>query len=241
MSTRIDKIIFRNIRDANLKYNMIASGDRVAVAMSGGKDSLCLLHMLLQLIQYSPLRFDIVPINIDLGWNNDLSSIDKYCSDLGCPLVSEATNIGEVVFESREESNPCSLCSNLRRGALHRVAKFQGCNKVAMGHHLDDLVATFFMSMLYESRIHIYRPISYLDRSDLYLIRPLAYVEQKHIISFISAHGLNPVKNNCPADGITARHQSGNIVEWLERQHPGAKRRIMSSIEKLNDPGIYSR
>ncbi len=241
MSRRLERLLFRNIRDANLKYGMITSGDRVAVAMSGGKDSLCLLYMLKQLLTYSPLEFELVPLYLDLGWDNDLSEVSEFCAGLGYPLMTETTDIGAVVFSARAEKNPCALCSNLRRGALHRLALEQGCNKVALGHHLDDLVATFVMSMLNESRIRVYQPCTYLDRSGLTLIRPLLYVDKQHILTFIASHGLHPARNNCPADGVSARQKAGDMVDWLDNFHPGGKRRILNAIEKINDPGIYGR
>lgn len=241
MSKRLERALFRNVRNASLKYGMLQKGDRVAVAVSGGKDSLCLLYMMDQLKQHTPLSLELVPICVDLGWGNSMASTEEFCASLGYSLHIEETNIGQVVFASREESNPCALCANLRRGALHRAAAVHNCGKVALGHHMDDLLATFFMSMLYESRVHIYHPCTYLDRSGISLIRPLLYVDKRHIDALTASLQLQPARNLCPADGHSARRKAGDIVDMLEMAHPGAKRRMISAIEKLNDPGIYNR
>jgi tRNA 2-thiocytidine biosynthesis protein TtcA len=233
MSNRRKKIIFRKVRDANLNYRLIENGDRVAVALSGGKDSFTMLYFLDSLIKNTPLEFELVPIYIDLGWKNDITSLEEFCQSLGLELIVEKTNIGRVVFEARQEKNPCSLCSNLRRGALNRVAKRYGCNKVALGHHLDDVVHTLFLSILYESRFNVFKPVTYLDRMDITTIRPLIYVEENDIRAFVKSLQIKTVKNRCPADGKTKRHEVAEILDQVEQMHPGARRRIVSSLENI--------
>jgi len=154
---RLQKYIFKQVRNANLNFGLIETGDRVAVGISGGKDSLTLLHFLALLQKYTPLDFEIRPVYLDLGWENDITAVQNYCESIGIPLLVEKTNIGQVVFNFRQEKNPCSLCSNLRRGALNRTAKSLGCNKVALGHHADDAVHTLFLSMLFEGRHSVFK------------------------------------------------------------------------------------
>ena len=168
MSQRLIKRMFRQVRDANLKYKLIESGDHVAVAMSGGKDSFTMLYFLDLLLKHTPLRFQLCPIYLDLGWGNNVESISSYCTNAGHELIIEPSNIGHVVFELRNADNPCALCSHLRRGALNRMAAEHNCNKLALGHHMDDVVDTLFMSVLYESRYHVFKPLTYLSRCEYF-------------------------------------------------------------------------
>lgn len=234
ISHKLIKLMFKQIRNANLKYNLIENDDEVAVGMSGGKDSSVLLHLLHLLQKYTPLSFNIHPIYIDLGWNNEIDSLKELCLNYNYNLHIELTNIGEVVFDIREEKSPCSLCANLRRGALNNTAKKLGCNKVALGHHLDDVVNTMFMSMLYENRYNIFKPLTYLDRVDITLIRPMVYVEEKSIIKLADYLGIKAIENLCPADGFTKRDEVAELVNLIETNHPGAKKKILSSIENIN-------
>jgi len=233
VSNRRIKIIFRKVRDANLNYKLIENGDKVAVGLSGGKDSYTMLYFLDLLKKHTPLLFEIIPVYIDLGWDNDIQPLFEFCKSLGLELIIEKTNIGRVVFETRQEKNPCALCSNLRRGALNRVAKRHNCNKLALGHHLDDVVHTLFMSILYESRFNVFKPSTYLSRMDITMIRPLIYVEERDILLFTESMGFNVVKNKCPADGTTKRHEVAEILDKMEEMHPGARQRIVSSLENV--------
>lgn len=239
MYTRRIKYIFRKIRDANLKYNLIENGDIVAVGMSGGKDSLTLLYFLTLLQKYTPLKFELRPIYIDLGFDNDITPLKNFCQNLNLPLTVEPTNIGQIVFDLRKESNPCSLCANLRRGALNRTAKLNGCNKVALGHHMDDVVVTLFMSMLYESRYHLFKPKTYLDRMDITAIRPLIYVEEREIRLICEQLGFIPVENRCPANGRTKRQEIKELIDIIEQKIPGAKQKILTSIENVDKDSFW--
>jgi len=212
----------------------------VAVGMSGGKDSNTLLYFLDLLRKYTPLKFEIIPIYLDLGFGTDISPMYDYCSSLGYSLIMEQTNIQYVVFAARNEKNPCSLCSNLRRGALNRVALSNGCNKVALGHHLDDAVNTMFMSMIFEGRYHLFKPSTYLNRSDLTVIRPLLYVEEKQIESFVNSQGLKSIKNPCPADGYTKRQEVSELLRDIEARFPGSRKRILKSIENVDSDSFWS-
>ncbi len=239
MSRRRREIIFKKIRDANLKYNMVENGDHVAAGLSGGKDSFTMLYFLELLKKYTPLNFQISPVYIDLGWETDITSLLDFCSSLGLSLQIEKTSIGQIVFEHRKEKNPCSLCSNLRRGALNRVAKGLSCNKVALGHHLDDAVITLLMSIIYEGRFNVFKPITYLDRMDITVIRPLIYVEESDIKLFSSSLNIVPVKNPCPVDGFTKRDELRSLLEYIESQYPGAKKKFLSSIENANPESFW--
>jgi len=234
MSQRLIRRMFRQVRDANIRYRLVESGDRVAVAMSGGKDSIAMLYFLDLLMKHTPLRFAIKPLYLDMDFGNDSAAIVRYCAKIGYDLIIEESNIGKVVFETRQVENPCALCSHLRRGALCRVAAEHGCNKLALGHHLDDVVNTLFMSMLYESRYHVFKPMTYLSRADIYAIRPLVYVEEKDIRALCSYLEIQPVKNLCPADGITKRSEVAEMVNCIEKLHPGARRKFLSSIENVS-------
>lgn len=239
MSKRLIKKIFKHVRDANLKYKLIEPGDHVAVGLSGGKDSLTLLYFLWLLDHYTPVKFQISPIHIDLGWEMDLNPLHEFCQRLGCQMQVENTNIGQIVFETRQEANPCSLCANLRRGALNNAAKRQGCNKVALGHHMDDVVNTLFLSMLYENRFGVFKPLTYLDRVDITVVRPLIYVEERDIDLFIHSAEIQVVKNLCPADKVSKRHEISQLLDKMETEHPGAKRSILHSIENVNQNSFW--
>ena len=220
MSNRRTKLIFRQIRDANLRYHLIENGDRVAVCMSGGKDSLTLLYFLRLLQQHTPLMFELVPIYIDLGWNNPTEPIQEFCTELGLEMVIKPTNIGEVVFQIKEDRHPCSLCANLRRGALNQLSKKLGCNKVALGHHLDDVVNTLLMSILFEGRYQVFTPKTWLDRIELTVIRPLIYVEERDIQLLADSLQFPVVQNLCPADGNTKRTEIADFMQAFEARFP---------------------
>ncbi len=239
MSKRRIKKMFKQVRDANLKYRLVENGDRVAVGLSGGKDSITLLYFLWLLQKYTPLEFEIIPIHIDLGWDLRLTSLHEFCQSLGFSLKIEKTNIGQVVFDIRKEGNPCSLCANLRRGALNNTAKNMNCNKVALGHHMDDVVNTLFLSMLYENRFGVFKPLTYLDRVDITVIRPLIYVEEKDIELFIESSDIAVVENLCPAEGLSKRKEISLLVDKIEIEHPGAKRSFLRSIENVSPDNFW--
>lgn len=239
MNKHLIKNIFRRVRNANLKYHLVEDGDKVAVAMSGGKDSFTMLYFLQMLLKYTPLKFELLPVYIDLGWQNDVNALDDFCKSLGLDLLIEKTNIGQIVFDCRQEKNPCSLCSNLRRGAINRVSKNQDCNKVALGHHMDDVVNTLFLSMLYESRCNVFKPKTYLDRMDISIIRPLIYVEEAQIRQFINTLKIKPFINLCPANGETKRTEIAQLLEQIESTFPGARKNILASIENAGPDSFW--
>ena len=225
------KRIISRVRKAIEDYDMIKAGDKIAVGVSGGKDSLVLLGALAGLSRFYPEKFEVTALTLDMGYKADWSGVQKYCEELGVPYVVKPTNIKEVVFDYRQEENPCSLCSKLRRGALNDLAIEEGCNKVALGHHNDDVLETFFLSLLYEGRINCFSPVTYLDRTNLYSVRPLIYTRECDIRSVANRLKLPVVKSSCPADGSTKRQDMKEIIKWLEKSvNPGLKKRLFTAI-----------
>ncbi|NLV16176.1 MAG: tRNA 2-thiocytidine(32) synthetase TtcA [Syntrophomonadaceae bacterium] len=230
----IAKIIFRRIKQANLKYDLVQSGDRIAVGMSGGKDSMILLYALDLLHAYSPLDFELIPISIDEGWNDDWQEITAYCSTLGLPHHIVKTDIGPLIFEVRKESNPCALCSNLRSGAINREASRLGCNKVALGHHLDDAVITLMMSMIFEGQYRTFQPNTYLSRANLTLIRPMIYLDEKIVKDAVAELNLPIKSSSCPASGHTNREKIKKILDQIENTFPSSKRHMLKALENVD-------
>lgn len=214
-------------------YKMIEDGDRIAVGISGGKDSLTLLCALSELRRFYPKHFELCAITVDMGFEGtDFSPVSRLCEQLGVPYNIVPTQISKIIFDIRKESNPCSLCAKMRRGALHAAAKEQGCGKVALGHHFDDVVETFMLNLFYEGRIGCFQPVTYLSRRELYLIRPLVYMPEKDIRYFAAHSELPVVTSACPADGNTEREEMKKLLSTLERQNRGLRYRIFGAIQR---------
>lgn len=212
-------------------YKMIEDGDRIAVGISGGKDSLTLLYALCGLRRFYPKKFEVEAISIKVGFEGmDFSPVQKLCDDLGVRYTIVETQIKEVVFDIRKEDNPCSLCAKMRKGAFNDKAKELGCNKIAYAHHKDDVIETSIMSLLFEGHYHTFSPVTYLDRMDITLIRPLIYVEECNVIGFKKKYNLPVVKNTCPADGETKREYVKNLIKQLEKENPGTRERLFAAI-----------
>ena len=219
-------------------YEMISEGDRIAVGISGGKDSLTLLYALHGLQRFYPKHFDLEAITVDLGHKGfDVTPVQNLCKKMDIPYTVVKTDIAEIIFEERKESNPCSLCAKMRKGALNEAIKKTGCNKVAYAHHKDDIVETMLLSLIYEGRFHSFSPYTYLDRMDLTVIRPLMYVPEADIIGFKNQYHLPVCKNPCPADGHTRREYVKNVVRTLTTENPGAKERMFTAIVNGKIPG----
>ena len=221
------------VRKAVDDYHMIADGDKIAVGISGGKDSLTLLYALHGLRRFYPQKFDIHAVTVDLGFGNlDLSRIESICADeLQIPYTIVKTDIADIIFEQRKESNPCSLCAKMRKGALNEAIKKEGCNKVAYAHHKDDVVETMLMSLIYEGRFHTFSPVTYLDRMDLTVIRPLMYMNEADVIGFVNKNQVPVVKSPCPADGYTKREYVKQLLKKLNQENPGVKERMFTAIQ----------
>lgn len=212
-------------------YQMIQEGDKIAIGISGGKDSLTLLYALAGLRRFYPKHFEIEAVSIDLGFKGtDYSKVEALCKDLNVPFTVEHTQIAEVLFEARKETNPCSLCAKMRKGTMNEIAQELGCNKLAYAHHKDDVIETMLLSMLYEGHFYTFCPVTYLERANLTLIRPMIYVEECDVKGFMKANHLPVIKNPCPADGHTKREYAKNLVKQLEKENPGAKARMFHSI-----------
>ncbi|MDD6136106.1 MAG: ATP-binding protein [Lachnospiraceae bacterium] len=212
-------------------YQMIEEGDRIAVGISGGKDSLTLLYALANLRKFYPKKFDILAITINLGFPGfETDEIRKLCDSLEVDYSVETTDIYNIVFNERKEKNPCSLCAKMRKGALNEKILTLGCNKLAYAHHQNDIVETFFMSLIFEGRINTFSPITYLDKTGLTLIRPLMFCKEGEIKCFERSMQLPVVKAKCPADGYTKREYAKELLAHLEEENPGCNDRIFSAI-----------
>lgn len=229
-------------RKAVDEYQLIDAGDQIAVGISGGKDSIALLYALHGLMRFYPKPFSIHAITVNLGMEGfDLTPIRALLAEMGVPYTVVDTQIGQIIFEDRKESNPCSLCAKMRKGAFNEAAKAAGCNKVAYAHHKDDIVETMMLSLIYEGRFYSFSPKTYLDRMDLTVIRPLMFVHEADIIGFRNKYNLPTVKNPCPADGYTRREYAKNLLRDINLEAPGVKDRMFSAIINGNIPGWPKR
>ena len=223
--------VLSRVRKAVDDYGMIEEGARIALGISGGKDSLTLLYALAHLRIFYPNHFEIHAITVDLGFGNfHLNKIQELFEKLNVPYTIVSTEIADIVFEKRKETNPCSLCAKMRKGALNEKIKELGCNKVAYGHHKADMVETLMMSMIFESRIHCFSPVTYLDRMDLTVIRPLMYMNEEDIIGFQNKMELPVAKSPCPMDGNTKREYAKQLIRKLDQDHPGARDHMFQAI-----------
>lgn len=212
---------------------MIEDGDKIAVGVSGGKDSLTLLRLMAELKKYYPKHFDIEAVTIDLGLPGmDFSGVEAFCRSLDVPYTVVKTEIGPIIFDYRKEKNPCSMCAKMRRGALNDTIRELGFGKIALGHHFDDAVETFLMSLLYEGRIGCFEPVTYLSRSGVTQIRPMLYVGEKAISHFAEAYDLPVVHNVCPADKHTKRQEVKDLISSLQAQYPDLKTKIFGAMQR---------
>lgn len=232
--------ILSHTRKAVEEYDMIKDGDKIAVGISGGKDSLALLCALAKLKRVLGIEYEVVGITIDMGFeNSDFSSIKALCDELEIEYRVIKTEIYEIIFNVRKEKSPCSLCARMRRGALHDAAKEMGCNKLALGHHFDDVVETFMLNLFFEGRVGSFSPVTYLSRKDLTMIRPLIYTHEKEIKSFAKGAELPVVKSACPADGNTERAKMKDYLAIFDKEHPGLYFRIMGAIQRSEVDGFH--
>ena len=227
-------------------YNMIEAGDRIAVGVSGGKDSLALLVFLAELRKYNHKPFTLEAITIDMGLGMDYSGIEKLCRELDVPYTVVTTEIAPIIFEYRKEKNPCSMCSKMRRGALNQALLDLGCNKLALGHHYDDAVETFMMSLLFEGRISCFQPVTNLDRSGVIQIRPMLYIHERTVNNFAQKAQLPVLTNRCPVDRETKREEVKQLLFDLSAKYPDLKERIFGAMQRYPLPewephGRYKR
>lgn len=240
LSNSENKRLLKPMRKTILQYNMIEEGDRLAVGLSGGKDSSTLLYLLTLLQKQLPFRFEIVPISLTLGFDGmDLSPMQKFVNNLGHELHIKETNISQVVFDIRQEKNPCSLCANLRRGILYDYAKALGCNKVAYGHHLDDGIETFFMNLLFGGKLGVFQPVSYMSRLDISLIRPMIAIEENSIIQFVKAKEIPIIHNPCPADKHTKREEMKELINHLSVKYPNIRQNFFNAVTNVKEEDFW--
>ena len=225
------KILSRTRRAVD-DYHMIAEGDKIAVGVSGGKDSLTLLCALAELRRFYPNKFDILALSIDMGFDGtDFSKVQELCEKIGVEYIIEKTDIAEVVFDIRKESNPCSLCAKMRRGGVNDLAVKNGCNKVALGHHNEDVLETFFLSLFYEGRLGCFSPVTYLSRKDIHVIRPLIYVAEGDIKGYANRAELPVVYNPCPMDGKSKRQDMKEFINSGQKNDKKKKKKILNAIQ----------
>ena len=230
--------LLSNVRRAVDDYHMIAEGDRIAVGISGGKDSITLLHALSNLRRFYPQSFELYAVTVDIGFGNvDFDKVKNLCKELDVEYTIIKTDIAKIVFDTRKESNPCSLCAKMRKGAFNQAVKAIGCNKAAYAHHRDDVIETMLMSLIYEGRIHTFSPVTFLDRTDIVLIRPLIYMQEADVIGFINKYHIPVIKSNCPADGHTKREYIKMLLRQINLDNPGVKNRMFTAIQNGNIDG----
>jgi len=229
------------VKRAIVDYGMIKEGDRLAVGMSGGKDSGVLLYALNAIRKTVPVRFDLQAVYLDLGFGMEYTPIEEYCRRLEVPFRHQPTDIGEIIFNVRNEKNPCALCSTLRRGAINELALELGCNRVALGHHLDDVVDTFFMSLIYTGQLRTFSPNTFLDRTGLHMIRPLVYLGQETVRELASLEKIPIIENPCPASGLTKREEIKKLVSGLASQYPDLREKVLVALQGADLTNLWPR
>ena len=232
--------LLSKMRQAINDFNLIDNGDKIAVGLSGGKDSLTLLHLLNTYKKFSPEQFELIAITLNPG-GIDNAPLHKLCKELNVPFYEIQTSIKEIVFDKRKEKNPCSLCANLRRGALNDNAAKLGCNKVALGHHKDDAIETLLLSIFYEGRINCFSPKSYMDKNNLSLIRPMVYINEKSIINISNKYNFPIITNPCPVDKKTKREDVKKLISKLNLEIPSFKKNLFSALNNTDQLFIWDK
>ena len=227
------KRILSYTRRAVDDYEMINEGDKIAVGVSAGKDSLALLYALAEMRRFYPKKYELIAITIDMGFpNTSFDGIKALCEKLNVEYHVVPTQIYQIIFEERKEKSPCSLCAKMRRGVLYNTAKELGCNKVALGHHFDDAIETFMLNLFFEGRIGCFSPVTYLSRADLTMIRPMLYMPEKDVRSYAEKAELPIYKAPCPADGNTQREEMKQLLRDLDRKYKGLKYRVFGAMQR---------
>ncbi|KNZ42895.1 tRNA 2-thiocytidine biosynthesis TtcA family protein [Acetobacterium bakii] len=234
------KKILGSLRRGIEKYDMIKPGDCIAVGLSGGKDSTALLVAMKRFQSFSPVPFELEGITLDMGFGGmDFSPLVDLCAKLDVPYTIKKTTIGPIVFEERQEKSPCSLCARMKRGALHNLAIERGCRTIALGHHADDAIETFFLSLFYEGRINTFSPVTYLDRKDITVIRPLIFVKERDILNNPIIKELPVIQSTCPANGFTKREDIKNMIKELRKTMPDMDDRVLGAIQNKEQLNLW--
>lgn len=225
------------VRQAVERYRMIGEGDRIAVGVSGGKDSLTLLAALKELSGFYPERFSVCAVSVDLGFGNtDDAQVQRFCEELGTERSVVHTRIGQIVMDERKEKNPCALCAKMRKGALVQEALRMGCNKIAYAHHKDDFIETMLLSLIFQGQFYAFPPVTWFEDTKLTVLRPLMLVEEAQVKGFCRRYQIPVMKSPCPVDGTTKRAYAKKLLEQIQREHPGAKERLFHAITEGNIP-----
>ncbi len=227
--------LLSHMRAACQQYDMIQDGDKIAVGVSGGKDSVSLLAAMAMLRKFYPAKFELVAITIDPrfgGEDGDYSGIAELCGKLGVEYIIKRTQLAELIFDIRKESNPCSLCARMRRGALHDAAKEAGCNKIALGHHLDDVAETFIMNLFNGGTLDCFMPVTYLSRKDLYMIRPMIFARESDCARVARKENLPVTESRCPADGATERQEVKEFLSSMEKKYGDVRSKILGAMQR---------
>lgn len=227
--------LMSRMRAAMEKYDMIQDGDKIAVGLSGGKDSLALLGALAQMRVFYPAKYELVAITVDMRFDNsdtDYTPLDQFCKKIDVPYVIKRTELADIIFNIRQESNPCSLCAKMRRGILHDTAIENGCNKIALGHHMDDAVETFFMNLLKGGNIDSFCPVTYLSRKDIYMIRPMVLASEAVVAGAVKQCDLPVIESKCPMNHVSEREKTKELVNQLNRQYPQLREKVIGALQR---------
>ncbi len=227
--------LMSRIRSALERYNMIQTGDKIAVGLSGGKDSVALLAALAEMRRFYPEKFELIAVTADMRFNNedgDFTVLEEFCKSIDVPYVIRRTDLADIIFNIRNEKNPCSLCSKMRRGILHDIAIENGCNKVALGHHMDDAVETFFMNLLNGGNIGSFCPVTYLSRKDIYVIRPMVLTSEAIVAGAVNQCNLPVVKSKCPMDKASEREKTKSLINSLNKEYPKLREKVIGAMQR---------
>lgn len=227
-------------------YSMIEDGDKIAVGVSGGKDSLSLLCALANLRRYYPKKFELHAITLAMGFEEmDFTPIAQLCKTLDIPYTLKQTQLKQIIFDERQEKNPCALCAKMRRGVLHETMGELGIKKIALGHHYDDAVETFFLSLFYEGRLNCFDPVTTMSRTGVTQIRPLLYVGEGTLRNIAEKYSLPVVHNPCPRNGESKREEVKQLIKELSQRYPDLKNKVFGSMQRLPlggwEPNEYAR
>lgn len=230
------------IRKADRDFDMIHPGDRIAIGVSGGKDSVLLLYALWLYQQFCRKEYSLHAFTLSIGLEPfDAAPIEKLCQELSIPFTLRKTDIAHILFEQRKEKSPCALCAKMRRGILNNLANEYGCNKLALGHHAEDAIETLLMSLLYENRLHTFHPVTYLSRADITAIRPMVYLREKQVKKVVRALDLPIVKNPCPVDGHTKRQEMKDLLDSLSKTYPQIRESLLHALRSDDQYRLWEK
>ena len=236
------KRVLGYLRRADEDYNMIAENDKIALGLSGGKDSMLLLYALSLYKHFSRNKYEVSAFTVDLGFDNfDTAAIEDYCRLLGIKHTLIKTNIAKIVFDTRRESNPCALCSKMRKGVMFTEMKKQGITKCAFAHHREDCLESFLLSILYEGRLRTFSPVTYLSRQNITLIRPFIYLPEKDVKAAVRKHDIPVVSNPCPANGSTKREEIKKLLAIICASSPDAREKMLTALKNTQQYSLWDK